>query len=153
MAEAVPLGVLRDDPRARLPHYAHPGDAGADLAALLPEDVDALTLQPGAYAVIGTGLRFLIPAGHEVQIRPRSGLAAKHGVTVLNSPGTLDETYRGLVGVVLINHGSDPFIVRTGDRIAQMVLAPVTRAGISEISSLDEATTRGTGGFGSTGQT
>ena len=129
-----------------LPSYASAGAAGLDLRAA--EDA---TLAPGARALIATGFAIALPRGYEAQVRPRSGLAAKHGVTVLNSPGTIDADYRGEVKVILINLGSESFAIARGDRIAQMVVAPVTRATLTEVAVLDD-TARGTGGFGSTGK-
>lgn len=128
-----------------LPAYATEGAAGMDV--LSAED---LTLAPCARHAVATGLAIAIPPGFEVQVRPRSGLALKHGITVPNSPGTIDSDYRGELKVILINHGSDPFEIRRGDRIAQLVLAPVTRASWLVSDELDE-TARGEGGFGSTG--
>ena len=133
-----------------LPAYETPGSAGMDLRAAVP-DLEPLTLDPGARAMVPTGLSFAIPLGFEVQIRPRSGLAAKHGLTCLNTPGTIDSDYRGEVKVILINLGDKLFVIERGERIAQMVLAPVTQAAWEEVASLDE-TSRGTGGFGSTGR-
>lgn len=133
-----------------LPAYETPGSAGMDLRAALPDDAP-LTLAPRARAIVPTGLSFAIPLGYEVQIRPRSGLAAKHGLTCLNTPGTIDSDYRGEVKVILINLGNEDFIITRGERIAQMVLAPVTRAAWTEVDTLDQ-TVRGTGGFGSTGR-
>ena len=135
----------RIDPSAELPTYAHPGDAGMDLCS-----VQSLVIPPGGRALVPTGLAMALPSGYEAQVRPRSGLALKRGVTVLNTPGTIDEGYRGEVGVILANFGNTDFVVEKGDRIAQMVIAPVTRAEIVEVSQVDE-TDRGTGGFGSTG--
>ena len=132
-------------PEAVLPAYAHPGDAGMDLCS-----VESLVIPAGGRSLVRTGLKMARPAGYEAQVRPRSGLALKRGVTVLNTPGTIDEGYRGEIGVVLANFGDEDFRVETGDRIAQMVIAPVTRAEISETDELD-ATDRGEGGFGSTG--
>lgn len=128
-----------------LPAYATDGAAGMDVLA-----AEDLTLAPGARHAVATGLALAIPAGFEVQVRPRSGLALKHGITVPNTPGTIDSDYRGELKVILINHGSDPFEIRRGDRIAQLVLAPVTRATWLLSDELDE-TARGEGGFGSTG--
>jgi dUTP pyrophosphatase len=128
-----------------LPAYATDGAAGMDVLAA--EDV---TLEPGARHAVATGLAVAIPAGFEIQVRPRSGLALKHGVTVPNTPGTIDSDYRGELKVIVINHGSDAFEIRRGDRIAQLVLAPVTRATWLVVEELDE-TARGDGGFGSTG--
>ena len=135
-----------------LPEYATVGAAGADLRANLPADQreTGLTLPPMGRAIVPTGLRVEIPEGHELQIRPRSGLAAKHGVTLANAPGTIDEDYRGPLGVILINLGSEPFAIAHGDRIAQAVLAPVVRADFALTRDLGE-TERGGGGFGSTG--
>ena len=130
---------------AVLPAYAHPGDAGMDLCS-----VQSLVIPPGGRVLVPTGLAMALPGGYEAQVRPRSGLALKRGVTVLNTPGTIDEGYRGEVGVILANFGNTDFVVEKGDRIAQMVIAPVTRAEIVEVSQVDE-TDRGTGGFGSTG--
>lgn len=125
------------------------GAAGADLRAALGTN-EIVTLAPGKRALIPCGFAMALPEGHEAQVRPRSGLAAKHGVTVLNAPGTIDADYRGEVQVILINHGDAAFVVRRGDRIAQMVVAPVTAARFVPIADLDE-TKRGAGGFGSTG--
>lgn len=132
-----------------LPAYQTAGSAGMDLAAAVPDDAP-LSLAPGARALVPTGLAFAVPEGFEMQIRPRSGLAHKHGVTVLNTPGTVDSDYRGEVQVMLINHGDVPFIVTRGERIAQAVIAPVVQAVIIEVQTLDD-TARGAGGFGSTG--
>ena len=137
--------VLRTDPEALLPAYAHPGDAGMDVRSV--EDV---TLAPGARALVRTGLVLMLPPDAEAQVRPRSGLALKHGVTVLNTPGTIDAGYRGEVGVILINLGAEPFVVEKGMKIAQLVVARVTQAEVVEVASVDE-TDRGAGGFGSTG--
>ena len=132
---------------AKLPLYKTSGAAGADICALLKEP---LVIESGKSAMVPTGLFFEIPQGYEVQIRPRSGLAAKNGVTVLNTPGTIDSDYRGEINVILINLGDKPFTVNNGDRIAQMLLAPVIQADFSIVTSLEE-TERGAGGFGSTG--
>lgn len=128
-----------------LPAYATEGAAGMDVVAA--EDV---TLAPGARHAVATGLAVAIPHGYEIQVRPRSGLALKHGISVPNTPGTIDSDYRGEVKVILINHGTQPFPIQRGDRVAQLVLAPVTRAAWQEVAELDE-TARGSGGFGSTG--
>ena len=128
-----------------LPTYATGGAAGMDVLAA--EDV---TLAPGARHAVATGLALAIPPGFEIQVRPRSGLALKHGISVPNTPGTIDSDYRGELKVILINHGAQAFEVRRGDRVAQLVLAPVVRAGWVEVAELDE-TARGEGGFGSTG--
>ncbi len=133
-----------------LPAYETADAAGMDLRAAVPED-QPITLKPGERAMAPTGLTLALPAGHEAQVRPRSGLAAKHGVTCLNTPGTIDADYRGEVKVILINLGQEPFVIRRGERIAQMVIAPVTRAELSVVAALDE-TQRGAGGFGSTGR-
>jgi dUTP pyrophosphatase len=146
----VTLQVLRvsaRQPPLPLPAYATAGSSGLDVAA----DVDAdVVLARGGRALVPTGLAVAVPPGFEVQVRPRSGLAAKHGVTVLNAPGTIDADYRGEVRVILVNHGDAPFTVRRGDRIAQLVVAPVVRARVEEVDALD-ATARGAGGFGHTG--
>ncbi|MEF2070166.1 dUTP diphosphatase [Consotaella aegiceratis] len=131
-----------------LPNYATAGAAGADLRAALSE---AMTIKPGARAMVPSGLAFEIPEGFEVQVRPRSGLAAKHGITLVNAPGTIDSDYRGEVMAILVNLGSEPFTVEHGDRIAQLVVAPVLQAAFEESEALAE-TTRGSGGFGSTGR-
>ena len=128
-----------------LPAYATSGAAGMDVVSA--EDV---VLPPGARHAVATGLVVAIPPGFEIQVRPRSGLALKHGITVPNTPGTIDSDYRGELKVILINHGATPFEILRGDRVAQLVLAPVTRAGWVEVAELDE-TSRGEGGFGSTG--
>ena len=129
-----------------LPSYATPRAAGLDLRA-----AEAATLKPGTRYLMPTGLAIALPPHHEAQVRPRSGLAVKHGVTVLNTPGTIDEDYRGEIQVLLINHGHEDFVIHRGDRIAQMVIAPVVHAHLVEVASLDE-TDRGTGGFGSSGK-
>jgi dUTP pyrophosphatase len=130
------------------PAYETGDSAGMDLPAALDGD---LVLVPGGRALVPTGFAIALPAGYEAQVRPRSGLALKHGVTVLNSPGTIDADYRGEVGVILINHGDAPFTIRRGDRIAQMVVAPVVQVAWQSTETLDE-TARGSGGFGSTGR-
>jgi dUTP pyrophosphatase len=132
---------------AIIPEYKTAGAAGADLCALLNEP---LTIPAGKFAMVPTGLFFEIPEGYEVQVRPRSGLAAKNGVTVLNTPGTIDSDYRGEIKVILINLSDADFTINSGDRIAQMIIAPVTQAKFTITESLSE-TERGTGGFGSTG--
>ena len=133
-----------------LPAYQSALAAGLDLLAAVPEDAPVM-LAPGKYALIPTGLTIALPEGYEAQVRPRSGLAAKHGITVLNSPGTVDADYRGEIGVLLINHGDTPFLVRRGERIAQMVIAAVVRIELRLVASLS-VTGRGVGGFGSTGR-
>lgn len=148
MAE-VPVSVHRLPHGADLPlpAYATVQSAGLDLMAAIDGDV---VLQPGARQLIPTGLAIALPAGFEAQVRPRSGLALKHGITVLNAPGTIDADYRGEVKVLLVNHGAEPFVLKRGDRVAQMVVAPVTRIAWSMVETLDE-TARGAGGYGSTG--
>ncbi len=128
-----------------LPSYATPGAAGMDVVAA--EDID---LAPGQRHAVATGFQVAIPHGYEIQVRPRSGLAFKHGISVPNTPGTIDSDYRGELKILLINHGSEPFAIRRGDRIAQLVPAAVTLAAFDEVENLDE-THRGAGGFGSTG--
>lgn len=135
----------KSSPDAILPSYAHPGDAGMDVRS-----VEELVIPPGGRSLVHTGLVMMLPQGYEAQVRPRSGLALKNGVTVLNTPGTIDEGYRGEVGVILANFGSEPFKVEKGAKIAQIVVAPCTRAEIVETAEVDE-TDRGAGGFGSTG--
>jgi dUTP pyrophosphatase len=133
-----------------LPAYQSADAAGLDLLAAVPVDTP-LILPPGKHAMVPTGLTIALPSGYEAQVRPRSGLAAKHGVTVLNSPGTVDADYRGEINVLLINHGDTPFPIRRGERIAQMVIAPVVQAQLVPVASLS-TTDRGSGGFGSTGR-
>ncbi|MBY6015804.1 dUTP diphosphatase [Qipengyuania gaetbuli] len=128
-----------------LPHYATGGAAGMDVLS-----AEAVTLKPGQRHAVATGLAMAIPEGFEIQVRPRSGLALKHGITVPNTPGTIDSDYRGELKVILINHGPDNFAIARGDRIAQLVLAPVVQAAWDEVEELDD-TSRGAGGFGSTG--
>lgn len=129
-----------------LPHYATTGAAGMDVLAA--EDV---TLAPGMRHAVATGLSMAIPEGYEIQVRPRSGLAFKHGITVPNTPGTINSDYRGELKVLLINHGAEDFVIARGERVAQLVLAPVTQAQWQEVDTLDD-TARGIGGFGSTGR-
>ncbi len=146
-AEAVPV-LLKRLPHGEglaLPAYATAGAAGMDVVSA--EDV---TIAPGARHAVATGLALAIPPGFEIQVRPRSGLALKHGITVPNTPGTIDSDYRGELKVILINHGAEDFAIRRGDRVAQLVLAPVTRGAWVEVDELD-STARGEGGFGSTG--
>jgi dUTP pyrophosphatase len=133
-----------------LPAYQSGQAAGLDLLAAVDQETP-LVLEPGTHALVPTGLSLALPAGFEAQVRPRSGLAARHGVTVLNAPGTVDADYRGEVGVLLINHGRAPFIIRRGERIAQMVIAEVARAELVPSAALP-ASERGAGGFGSTGR-
>ncbi len=132
-----------------LPAYETPGAAGMDLRAAVPED-EPMTLRPGSRAMVPTGLCIAVPEGFEAQVRPRSGLAARQGITCLNTPGTVDSDYRGEVKVILINLGEEDAVIRRGERIAQMVICPVVQASWVESGSLDE-TSRGAGGFGSTG--
>lgn len=141
------------DPDIPLPAYQTAGAAGADLHANLPPEARAagIRLEPGARALLPTGLRIALPAGWEMQVRPRSGLALKHGVTLVNTPGTVDADYRGPLGVILINLGQAPYTVAHGERIAQAVLAPTVQARFAPVDELD-ATARGTAGFGSTGR-
>jgi dUTP pyrophosphatase len=146
---SIPL-LVRRLPHAEglpLPSYATAGAAGMDLVAAIRHPI---SVQPGERALIPTGLTIALPPGYELQIRPRSGLALRHGITLPNSPGTIDEDYRGEIGVILLNSGTEPFLVERGTRIAQAVLAPVSRAVWSEVQSLG-VTTRNAGGFGSTG--
>ena len=139
------LRFKRIHPDAVLPAYAHPSDAGMDL-----KSVADVVIPRGGRALVQTGLVVLLPPGYEAQVRPRSGLALKHGVTVLNSPGTVDSGYRGEIGVILANFGAADFAVKKGDKIAQLVIAPVTQPQVEETDVVDE-TDRGAGGFGSTG--
>ena len=139
------LSFKRVHPDAVLPAYAHPSDAGMDIRS-----VKALVIPAGRRALVPTGLVVNLPLGYEAQVRPRSGLALKAGVTVLNTPGTIDAGYRGEIGVILANFGEDDFEVKVGDRVAQLVIAPVTQPTIVEATEIDE-TDRGASGFGSTG--
>jgi dUTP pyrophosphatase len=152
---SVVVQVLREDWADRnlpLPAYQTAGAAGADICANFPEADRAagLTLAPLQRAICPTGLRVAIPSGYEMQIRPRSGLATRHGITLPNTPGTIDSDYRGPLGVALVNLGAEPYTIRHGDRVAQAVIAPVLQAGYVVVDALD-ATERGEGGFGSTG--
>ena len=152
---AIKISVLREDwadPLVPLPAYQTAGSAGADICANLPVEMRAagFVLQPMERAIVPTGLRVAIPEGFEMQIRPRSGLALKHGITLPNTPGTIDSDYRGPLGVALVNLGTAPYVVSHGDRIAQCVIAPVLQAGFEVVDDLD-VTARGAGGFGSTG--
>lgn len=139
------LRFKRIHPDAVLPAYAHPSDAGMDVRS-----IDDLIIAPGKRALVHTGLIMALPPMYEAQVRPRSGLALKNGVTVLNTPGTIDSGYRGEIGVILANFGEEDFVVKKGDKIAQIVIAPVTQPMIEETATIDE-TDRGAGGFGSTG--
>jgi len=146
IVQVVPLAHFAGLP---LPAYETALAAGMDLRAALPDDAP-LTLAPMARAMVPTGLTIALPAGYEAQVRPRSGLAARNGVTCLNTPGTIDADYRGEVKVILINLGAEPFVIKRGERVAQMVIAPVVRAELVAVTTLS-ATARGSGGFGSTG--
>ena len=150
MSPTVPIMRLPHGEGIPLPAYETAHAAGMDLRAAVPED-EPLVLRPGDRFPVPTGLAFALPEGFEGQVRPRSGLAAKAGVTCLNTPGTVDADYRGEVKVILINHGPEDFTIRRGDRIAQLVIAPVVQAKWAEVANLDE-TARGAGGFGSTGR-
>jgi dUTP pyrophosphatase len=141
----VDVKIVKDHSDARIPEYAYHGDAGMDLCSV--EDTELL---PNSRKLINTGIKIAIPFGYEGQVRPRSGLAIKYGITVLNSPGTIDSNYRGLCKVILYNTGSDTFVVSKGDRIAQLVILKCERAHLMEVKTLDE-TERAEGGFGSTG--
>ena len=147
MVEPVPVRVRRlpHGEGLELPHYATAGSAGMDVLA-----AENVTLAPGARHAVATGFALAIPQGYEIQVRPRSGLALMHGLSVPNAPGTIDADYRGEVKIILINHGAEPFAIRRGERIAQLVLAPVVQAAWVEVAELDD-TARGAGGFGSTG--
>ncbi len=147
---AVPVERLPHAVGLPLPASATPGAAGLDLLAAVPEG-EPLVLPPGGRALVPSGIRLALPDGVEAQVRPRSGLALRHGVTVLNSPGTIDPDYRGEVGVLLVNHGGEPFAITRGLRVAQLVLAPVLRAVWAERPVDAAVTARGAGGFGSTG--
>ena len=149
MTPTIPIVQLPHAEGLPLPAYETPLAAGMDLRAAVADE-EPLTLQPMARAMVPTGLAFAVPAGFEAQVRPRSGLAAKAGITCLNTPGTIDADYRGEVKVILINLGEEDFVIRRGDRIAQLVIAPVASASWRQVASLDE-TARGAGGFGSTG--
>ncbi|MDQ2067350.1 dUTP diphosphatase [Xinfangfangia sp. CPCC 101601] len=152
---SISVAILREDwadPELPLPIYQTAGAAGADICANFPPEsrAEGLTLQPMQRAICPTGLRVAIPAGFEMQIRPRSGLATKHGISLPNTPGTIDSDYRGPLGVALINLGPEPYTIRHGDRVAQAVVAPVVQASFVVVEALD-STDRGEGGFGSTG--
>ncbi|NOC46172.1 MULTISPECIES: dUTP diphosphatase [unclassified Ruegeria] len=149
----VAIRVIREDgadPAVALPSYETSGAAGADVRANLPDGAP-ITLDPGQRALVPTGLRIEIPQGYEVQVRPRSGLALKHGITLPNTPGTIDSDYRGPLGVIVMNAGQERFEIAHGDRIAQLVVAPVVQARFELAQALGE-TDRGAGGFGSTGR-
>jgi dUTP pyrophosphatase len=140
------LKIKRNHPKAKMPFYAHEGDAGMDLMS-----VEEKVIRPGDIALIATGLTIELPPQTEAQVRPRSGLALKHGITLVNTPGTIDQGYRGEIKVIMINHGKEDFLVEQGMRIAQMVIQPVLRVAIVEVSDELSGTERGTGGFGSSG--
>lgn len=140
------IKIVKLDPQATIPHYAHPEDAGLDLFA-----VEETTIPPGETKLIKTGIAIALPPDTEAQIRPRSGLALKHSITVLNSPGTIDAGYRGEIGIILINHGKKSFQTLSGMKIAQMVVAPIIRSKVTVVKQLD-STSRGEYGFGSTGK-
>jgi dUTP pyrophosphatase len=149
MNPTIPVTRLAHAEGLPLPAYETASAAGMDLRAAVPQD-EPVTLRPGGRAAVPTGLAMALPDGFEGQVRPRSGLAAKHGVTLVNTPGTIDADYRGEVKVLLINLGEEDVVIRRGDRIAQLIVAPVVQARWAEVESLDE-TVRGVGGFGSTG--
>lgn len=148
--DSVSIAIKRIRPSSEmpLPRYMSASAAGLDLCADLESD---LNLMPGERTLIPTGLAMALPEGYEAQIRPRSGLALKHGIALVNAPGTIDADYRGEIGVIVINHGHDPFVIRKGERIAQMVIARFVRAELCEVAELDD-TSRGAGGFGHTGR-
>lgn len=150
MTPAIAVRRLAHNPDLPLPAYETAHAAGMDLRAAVPE-TEPIVLRPGSRIAVPTGLAIALPEGFEGQVRPRSGLALRHGITQLNTPGTIDADYRGEVMVILINLGEEEFIIRRGDRIAQLVIAPVVQAGWREVEGLDE-TARGAGGFGSTGR-
>jgi len=147
-AGTVPIRIKKKDERVSAPRYESSGAAGMDLRAFIDEDV---AIPPLGRAKISTGLFIEVPPGYEAQVRPRSGLAVRHGVTILNAPGTVDSDYRGELEVILVNLGAEQFTVKNGDRIAQVVISPVIRSSLIETDSLSE-TERGSGGFGSTGR-
>lgn len=149
----VDLEIFKLDPRVQTPEYASAGSAGFDLRAFIPDEAAIVLKANGGRAKIPTGLKFVIPQGYEVQIRPRSGLAFKHGISLTNTPGTIDSDYRGEIQILMINHGNEDFVVNHDERVAQAVIAPVWQANFLEIKEMpDEANNqRGTGGFGSTG--
>jgi dUTP pyrophosphatase len=144
----VKIRRVREEDGIHLPAYMTPHAAGLDLHAVVEKKI---VLNPGERALIPTGIAISLPDGYEAQIRPRSGLAIKHGITLVNSPGTIDPDYRGEISVIVINHGDEPFTIKRGERIAQMVIAPFVRAVLEEVDELD-ATLRGHGGFGHTGR-
>jgi len=145
---SVPVQVQPEGEGLELPSYATDGAAGMDLRAAIEGEV---MLAPGERALVSCGIRIALPAGYEGQVRPRSGLALRHGITLLNAPGTIDSDYRGTVAAILVNLGAEPFVVRRGERIAQLVIAPVARAELVEVEELEDSD-RGEGGFGHTGR-
>ena len=147
MSDEIAVRISRLRPEARLPRYMTAAAAGMDLYVALDEDV---VLAAGKQVMVPTGIGIALPLGFEAQVRPRSGLAAKYGVTLVNTPGTIDADYRGEISVILINHGSEDFVIKDGERIAQMIIAPVSRCQWQLVDELDE-TERGGGGFGHTG--
>jgi dUTP pyrophosphatase len=146
----IKLAITRNGIGLPLPKYETSGAAGMDLRAAI-DDWTTMRIQPGCSALVPTGISVAVPPGYELQVRPRSGLAAKHAISIVNSPGTVDSDFRGEIKVILINHGHEPFEIERGDRIAQAVVAPVTRVAWVEVEALDE-TERGAGGYGSTGR-
>ena len=148
MKNEIKVKITRCRPKARLPRYMTEQAAGMDLYAALNGDV---ILPPGRRVMVPTGIAIALPSGYEAQVRPRSGLAAKHGVTLVNSPGTIDADYRGEISVIIINHGETDFIINDGERIAQMIVAPVSRCCWNPVENL-EVSERGSGGFGHTGE-
>lgn len=147
MNNKIEIQITRCRPGAQLPCYMTAAAAGMDLYVKLDDDV---ILSPGERLMVPTGIAIALPEGYEAQVRPRSGLAVKYGVTLVNTPGTIDADYRGEISVILINHGSEDFIVKDGERVAQMIIAPVSRCQLQLVDILDE-TVRGSGGFGHTG--
>lgn len=141
------INIMKVDKDVPTPKYAHQDDAAMDVYS-----AENYVLQPGERKIISTGLKFDTPVGYEIQIRPRSGLSLKHGIAVLNSPGTIDAGYRGVVGILLINHGKEPFEIKKCDRIAQITFHKVISTELIEVNEISEATDRGAGGFGSTGK-
>ena len=147
MKNEIEVKIIRCRPQARLPRYMTEQAAGMDLYAVLDDD---LVLSPGQRVMVPTGIAIALPSGYEAQVRPRSGLAVKHGVTLVNSPGTIDADYRGEISVIMINHGQTDFIISDGERIAQMIIAPVSRCNWNLVENLEDSE-RGSGGFGHTG--
>lgn len=139
------LKIQREDKEVKLPSYAHPGDAGMDLYS-----AESCVLKPGERKIVSTGVKIAVPHGYEAQVRPKSGLAAKNGISIVNSPGTIDSGYRGIVGIILINHGNEELKIEKNMKIAQMVINKVELVDVEEVTELDD-TARGKGGFGSTG--